>query len=293
LIAGVDIGGTKTHLMVCWEGGSIVADAVVPTDSWRSREIEADASTLAKLVRQFTQGAEPAALAVGAHGCDTEEHCTEFEACLAIHFRGRMQVVNDSELMVPAAGFLDGIGVVAGTGSIAVARTADRKMLVAGGWGWILGDEGSAPALVREAARAIRGALDARAPADALIEALMREIGTDDPTKLGRLLNETRSAVIWGRYANAVFDAAEAGSPLAARVITEGGSALAGLVGALMKRGADAARVVAGGGVIVEQPLLMLAFKVAMTEISPSSEVVLLRKPPVVGAVALAERLLS
>ncbi len=54
---------------------------------------------------------------------------------------------------VPAAGYADGIGVVSGTGSIAVARTAEGRMLAAGGWGWILGDEGSAPALVREAAQ--------------------------------------------------------------------------------------------------------------------------------------------
>ena len=69
-----------------------------------------------------------------------------------------MQVVNDAELMVPAAGYFGGIGVVSGTGSIAVARTAEGHMLAAGGWGWILGDEGSAPALVREAAKAIRDA---------------------------------------------------------------------------------------------------------------------------------------
>ena len=100
----------------------------------------------------------------------------------------------------------------------APARSRSRarpmaRMLAAGGWGWILGDEGSAPALVRDAAKAIRGAIDAGDGADPLTDALMRELGTDDPTMLGRLLNDTRSAVIWGRYANAVFAAADAGSP--------------------------------------------------------------------------------
>ncbi|RWE71884.1 MAG: ATPase, partial [Mesorhizobium sp.] len=93
--------------------------------------------------------------------------------------------------------------------------------------GWILGDEGSAAALVREAAKAIRRALDRGQEGDPLIAMLMREIGTDDQTKLGILLNETRGAAAWGRYANAVFDAANAGSPLASRVIEEGGEGLA------------------------------------------------------------------
>ena len=111
---------------------------------------------------------------------------------------GRVQVVNDAELMGPAAGYSGGISVVAGTGSIAVARSRDGRMLAAGGWGWILGDEGSAPALVRDAAKAIRGAIDAGDGADPLTDALMAELGTDDPTMLGRLLNDTRSAVDLG-----------------------------------------------------------------------------------------------
>jgi N-acetylglucosamine kinase-like BadF-type ATPase len=195
-------------------------------------------------------------------------------------------------LLVPAAGFFSGIGVVSGTGSIAVARDAAGEMLAAGGWGWILGDEGSAPALVREAARAVRGAIDAGNMTDPLIGALMAELKTDDPTKLGRILNEGRSAVAWGRHAGVVFSAAEAGSPLAAKVISDGGRALGALVETLIRRGADASRVVAGGGVIVEQPLLMDAFRKAVAEVSPNSEVILLREPPVTGAVALAANLL-
>jgi glucosamine kinase len=295
-IAGIDIGGTKTRIMLA-RSGSAVADRTLSTDSWRIREVEPDGRELSGRLAALCadEGLDSGglgALVVGAHGCDTDEQCRAFQASLARHLPGRVKVVNDAELMGPAAGFFGGISVVAGTGSIAVARTPEGRMLVAGGWGWILGDEGSAPALVRDAAKAIRGAIDEGDGADPLTEALMGELGTDDPTMLGRLLNDTRSAVIWGRYANAVFAAADAGSRLAHQVITEGGAALAALVGVLIKRGADAASVVAGGGVIVEQPRLMVAFTAAMKSISPGSAVVLLREPPVMGALALAERAL-
>ncbi|OBQ70461.1 ATPase [Mesorhizobium loti] len=273
-------------------GEHMIADEVLVTESWRIRQMESDATTLAGIVTGLCGGVAPAALAVGAHGCDTGEQCLRFQELLRARTAGAVQVVNDAELMVPAAGHLAGIGVVAGTGSIAVARTADGKMLAAGGWGWILGDEGSAPALVREAAKAIRHSLDRGEDGDPLIAALMRELGTDDQTKLGILLNETRGAAVWGRYANAVFDAAIAGSVLATRVIREGGAGLAALVELLIERGANPALVVAGGGVISEQPMLMAAFVEAMAKVSPSSQVLLLREPPVVGAVALARRLL-
>ncbi|WP_413992175.1 BadF/BadG/BcrA/BcrD ATPase family protein [Labrys okinawensis] len=297
IIAGIDIGGTKTSVLIHSSGRPVV-DTTLPTDAWRVREVQADARSLAGLVTRLCAekdlpAAALGATAVGAHGCDTDEQCREYQRALGQHLPGVVQVFNDSELMAPAAGYVGGIGVVAGTGSIAVARSARGEMLVAGGWGWILGDEGSAPALVREAAKAVRGALDNGHRNDGLIDSLMAEIGTADPTMLGRLLNDTRSAVIWGRYANAVFRAADGGSPLAETVIAEGGKALAALVGILIRRGADASNVVAGGGVIVEQPRLMQAFRSGMAEISPASNVVLLRAPPVTGALVLAERALQ
>ena len=204
-----------------------------------------------------------------------------------------MEVVNDAELLVPAAGFADGIGVVAGTGSIAVARRPDRTMLVAGGWGWILGDEGSAPGLVREAARAVRAAIDAGEPPDALAEALLGTLGTDDPTELGRRLEATRGAEAWGRHAHAVFAAAEAGSRPARRV-DRGWRSGAGDTGRAAGRPRRAARTGGGrGGVIANQPALMAAFAAELARVLPGTEAVLLREPPVTGALALAGRLLS
>ena len=289
LIAGIDIGGTKTHILVK-DTDRLVADKVVASTDWRVWEREKDAAMLAALIKEIA-GGELCATAIGAHGCDTDQHCKQLESDLSARLEGRIKVVNDSELLVPAAGFVSGIGVVSGTGSIAVARTANDEMLVAGGWGWILGDEGGAAALVREAARAVRGSIDLGQTDDPLITELMSKLETGDPTKIGRLLNDTRSAAIWGGYADAVFGAARQGSVLANRVIREGADALAGLIGVLIGRGADARHVVIGGGVVVEQPLLFEAFVDAMSTVSPASEITLLRAAPVNGALAMAERL--
>ena len=57
----------------------------------------------------------------------------------------RLVLVNDGDLVV-AAGTPEGwgVGVIAGTGSIAVGRTPDGRTARAGGWGHLIGDEGSA-----------------------------------------------------------------------------------------------------------------------------------------------------
>jgi N-acetylglucosamine kinase-like BadF-type ATPase len=168
-VVGVDIGGTKTHIALA-NSGRTIAERLLPTREWRVREMATDARRLAGLIRDLAHGAAPAATVVGAHGCDTAAQCRVLRHHLDPLLDGAVEVVNDAELLVPAAGFTEGIGVVAGTGSIAVARLPDRTMLVAGGWGWILGDEGSAPGLVREAARAVRAAVDAGGPAELIAD---------------------------------------------------------------------------------------------------------------------------
>jgi N-acetylglucosamine kinase-like BadF-type ATPase len=283
VVGGVDVGGTKTQIRVACRDGT-VAERIVETAAWRTRDVAADARAVGALLGRVD------AVAVGAHGCDTQAACDAFRTALEQELGTVAVVVNDAELMVPAAGIAEGIGLVAGTGSIAVARRSDQTMLVAGGWGWILGDEGSAPALVREAARAVRASLDRGEAPDLLADALLAALGASDPTEFGKCLQAIGSAAGIGRHAPVVFAAAQSGSALAARVIRDAGRALAGLVRQLVDRGAPAGCVVAGGGVISSQPLLADAFGDAMQAILPQTEIVLLRVPPVLGALRLAER---
>jgi glucosamine kinase len=69
---------------------------------------------------------------------------------------GRIVVVDDVSLVLPAAGLTDGIAVISGTGSIAVGAWQGRTALV-GGWGYLLGDEGSGYWIVRSAIRELPG----------------------------------------------------------------------------------------------------------------------------------------
>ena len=76
----------------------------------------------------------------------------------------RIVMVNDGDLVV-AAGTPEGwgVGVIAGTGSIAVGRAKDGRTARAGGWGHLIGDEGSAYGIVLEALRLVARRADGRA----------------------------------------------------------------------------------------------------------------------------------
>jgi len=295
-VIGVDIGGTKTRIVTAPADdadGAALEDLTVASSAWRGGlgDPRSDAIGLHRLiVDRLGPSALAAALAVGAHGCENTRQCRELEDALRTRFSGPVIVVNDSELMAPAMGIPEGIGLVVGTGSIATARSAEGELLTAGGWGWLLGDEGSAPALVREATRAVLAALDRGEPLDRLGRRLMAAFGVQDAAGLALAVTDGAAATAWGDHAPEVFAAADEGSSTAQEVIRQAGVQLALLVQRIRQRGVPWDTVVAGGAVIERQPRLQAALYDAVESATPSIRLRILSQPPVVGAVALARR---
>jgi N-acetylglucosamine kinase-like BadF-type ATPase len=202
-------------------------------------------------------------------------------------------VVGDAELLVPAAGLDKGVGLVAGTGSVAVGLLADGSRLQVGGWGAVLGDEGGAAGLVREAARAAWAAHDRGEAPDQLATGLVEAFGVAEVPALGAALESASDvSAEWGRHARVVFTAADAGSLLAREVIAEAGRSLAALVVRLAERGVPVDDVVVSGGTVLAQPLLYDALTGALAEQVPGARPWPIQVPPVEGAVALARSIL-
>jgi N-acetylglucosamine kinase-like BadF-type ATPase len=288
-VIGVDVGGTKTHLALGPAGGPPVAERIVRSSSWRSHDPGRNAAALHGLVREWLgEAALGRPLAVGAHGCDSTEQCLEFRTALSRWFTGGVHVVNDAELLAPAMGHATGIGLVAGTGCIAVTRDDAGRLLTAGGWGWVLGDEGGASGLVREAVRAVLGALDRGLPPDPLGTRLLAAFGAADGADLALAVTTSPSADWLGDHALEVFTAAAEGSELAAGVVDGAVEHLTTLVDRLIGRGVTARHLVAGGSVLLLQDRLRDAFLAAVAARQPRLTVEILDRPPVLGALALA-----
>ncbi|GHA45641.1 N-acetylglucosamine kinase [Streptomyces purpurascens] len=290
---GIDVGGTKTHLRAV-AGGADVVDHVRSSTGWRPHDPEAAADWLAGLIADaLPSPLRPSALAVGGHACETPRQCAGIRAALQERLGVPALVVGDAELLVPAAGLDKGVGLVAGTGSVAVGRLPDGGPVQVGGWGAVLGDEGGAAGLVREAARAVWAAHDRGEEPDALAAGLITAFEVAEVPALGAALEAARDvSAEWGRHSPVVFAAAEAGSPLARAVIAEGGRALAALVVRLARRGIAVDDVVVAGGTVLAQSALYEAFTSALAEVLPGARPQPLRVPPVEGAVALARSLL-
>lgn len=72
------------------------------------------------------------------------------------------------------------MALVSGAGSVCLARSPQGRMLRVGGWGHLLGDEGSGYRLAMDALRLATQTVDGRADADALLRTILRHWSLSD-----------------------------------------------------------------------------------------------------------------
>lgn len=186
LYAGVDGGGTRTTLVLATADGREVARRAGPAGLVDPRNPTASADVVAELVRaglaQAGGGARVAALCAGLAGVGNEtERLTVEEALAASGVAGRVRIVTDGQIALEGAlGGGAGVLMIAGTGSVAYGRGEDGRVARCGGWGMMVGDEGSGYSLGRSALSAALRAADGRDPGTRLLPDLLGALGLHD-----------------------------------------------------------------------------------------------------------------
>ena len=164
---GIDGGGTKTTCAVGDDSHLIATATTGPSNIVRVGEAQARES-LQQSVRQACAAAgitpaEVSCTCVGGSGAARPELAAIVRDSLAEILATPIDVVGDMQIALEAA-FDTGPGVIviAGTGSIAYGRDAQGTTARAGGWGFAIGDEGSAHWIGRAAVSAVLRASDPR-----------------------------------------------------------------------------------------------------------------------------------
>ena len=158
-IFGIDGGGTGTRLRIESADGQVLATAESTALNPRSNSIDRVSTVLHELFGKalVTAGLTMGELSTGFIGCagadrPSEKSLLEDIMRRSLGFTGKLGLGNDAETAL-AGGLPDGFGIIliAGTGSIAWAKSASGRIQRCGGWGHLLGDEGSAWWIAREA----------------------------------------------------------------------------------------------------------------------------------------------
>ncbi len=128
-----------------------------------------------------------------------------------------------------------GAVVIAGTGSVVMARDAGGCELRVGGFGYLLGDEGSGYDLGRRAIRAVLDAHDGTGPQTALTAAVLSAMDLSGPKDIVPAVYEGGRARI-AALSVVVTGAAALGDTVAVEIVRESAASLAGKLRALLGR---------------------------------------------------------
>jgi N-acetylglucosamine kinase len=214
----------------------------------------------------------------------------------------RVWISHDGLLLLAAAGLKSGICVLAGTGSSVYGRSPLGHEVRVGGWGHLLGDEGSGYDIARHAFRAITQAADGRSPRTLLSDAIPNAVGVDSVDALRDRLYPAPPVAETARLARVVVELSQTDA-VAAEIVAGAARQLAAAVRACRAR-LDAAThgrvaaeqamdVVAGGGLMAGGSALLAGLAHELSRPDEAYRVMPLEVEPAVGALTLARDALA
>lgn len=242
-VVGVDVGGTSTRALAVHLDGTLVGRGASGGGNPNSHPPDLAAKRVAEAVREALAGdgdgggddVSACLLGMAGESKFTDPVVVEvFETALRqVGLTCPISVVSDAEVaFASATAAPDGTIVIGGTGAVAAKIVDHRKTTWVDGWGWLLGDEGSAYWIGREAVRVTLRALQAGDSPGPLSRAVLTEalptLSTVDDRTVNRLITAANAEppIRLARFASTVSALADT-DPLAADIVTRAAEHLA------------------------------------------------------------------
>ena len=224
---GVDAGGTKTLFSLFNHEGNVLYKVVLGTCHFMQVGYEGLYSVIKEGINNILENSP-----VEIEKKDLIVSLGLAKACSGIKYL----LHNDVEIaMKGALGGKDGIVVIAGTGSIAFSIN-EGKTKRTGGWGFSIGDEGSAYWIGNKTLNAFSKEADGRLPKGELYNIVMKECGFGDPYELISYVNETlkfkREEI--AKFSLICSKAAEKNDEVAISIFNDAGKEIAELINLLL-----------------------------------------------------------
>jgi N-acetylglucosamine kinase-like BadF-type ATPase len=295
-VLGLDAGGTKTVCLLADGEGRVISSARGPGANLSAHgELEVE-KVLHEVMESAMTGRDtrPTAICLGMAGVDRHDDNAIVRGIMRrIGYKAPTLVVNDALIaLVAGAGEGPGIVLIAGTGSICYGRNAVGEAARAGGWGYVLGDEGGGYWIGRQTLTAVLRHKDGRGPATSLTPRVLEHFDIHDPSELVKevYLRDPRRRTV-AALGEAVQAAALEGDVVAKQILTQAADELslaAGSVAARLGLRGERFPFVLSGSILRLLELLRENVTRRLMEVAPRSEPRMLDIEPAMGAVHLA-----
>jgi N-acetylglucosamine kinase-like BadF-type ATPase len=295
-VLGIDAGGTKTVCLLADEQGLIVSQSRGGGANLQAvGELEVEKVLYTVMEEAIgDRTVIPNAICLGIAGVDRPDDLAVVRRIMQrIGYKARVLVVNDALVALEAgAPGEPGVVIISGTGSIAYGRNSAGEAARAGGWGYVLGDEGSGYWIGRAALRAVLREADRRGPRTALTPLLLKHFGVDQAQGLiYEVYHSNLKPSAIGALATCVQAAFAEGDPAAIGILRSAADELESSALSVARRldlmGQPFSFILAGG-IFRAVPWLQQELVRRLPVAAPNSIAILLDREPAEGAVRLA-----
>ena len=305
-VIGMDGGGTKTAAMIADGEGNVLAQHVSGPSNFQIIGVDAAAKTIFSLIRECCDSVKisPAAIqsmTIGLTGAGRPndqkrmaDGLRKFAASRKVKLRN-VSIESDARIALEGA-FKGGKGIIliAGTGSIAFGKDGKGNVHRVGGWGRILGDEGSGYYIGKRALTAVCRHLDGRSAPTRLTTMIAKKFSLTSSTDIITAVYKNNFDI--ATMAPLVFDAASKGDIASRAIIQRASEELTEHVRSLLlkidprisKRVKERIPLSFIGGLIANDTLLSRALQRKISTSVSQITVIKPMAPPVYGAIIMA-----
>jgi N-acetylglucosamine kinase-like BadF-type ATPase len=293
IVLGVDGGGSKTHLAIGDESGTVLGAATGGPSNWETVGLRGAADTIGDAIEKALAASDMRrdqieAAVFGLAGVDWPSDVERLQSALqGLRLSCPSTILNDSFIALRAGARAPwGVVMIAGTGTVVAGRNRAGETFRTLGLGRLLGDDGSASDVAEQVIRAVARAYTGRAPATSLSDGLMK---LTDAESVEQMLEEySRGGEPELNAAPLALEHAARGDAVAIGIVEWAAAELGGAAAAVARRlGMDnepyelvmSGGLFRGGGELLET---LIARAV------PTALLTRLEAPPVTGAVLIA-----
>ena len=296
LFLGIDGGGSKTRCVV-GDDHRVLGTAL--TSSCKIQRVGEDEArrALHTVVKEACDAAGVShncieRVCIGIAGITDSSAADWVQRTLGQVISAPVEVVGDGMIALEAAfGDAPGCIVVAGTGSIAVGRNEEGKLVRAGGWGPSVSDEGSGHWIGRAAVSATLRAYDS-GKNTALLPAIMDAWHVSDRQEFTRMASSSPPPDFVQLFPK-VLQVAEMGDATATEIIMRAGFELAELAMVVIRQlwpDSQRVRVAVSGGVLQNSRMIRQVFASTLRCARPEAALTFGNIEAVMGALMLARK---
>jgi N-acetylglucosamine kinase-like BadF-type ATPase len=290
-IIGIDAGGTKVQGLVIDMEKNILFQSLSGHGN-PSVSYEEALQNLSSVVQQCLNHTKEAAthIVIGMAGGGSGNLSQRIQSELSRMTSLPIILINDATLAYfSLIGNRNGVMTIAGTGSICYGRNGRREGTT-GGWGHLLGDEGSAYHLAIEASKRIVREMDLATPLSPLSRSILNTINATDAQGLKGFIYSSSKGEI-ARLAKVIHKEAVAGDDYSLHLLKRAGELLAGQTNALIEKlQLESHPVIAlKGSVLEHNPVVQSIFKETVSKRFNEPTFITDSISPATGAVDIIE----